>query len=72
MCRFDIDVPFFKEFFQVETRNVTTLFLRYYQDDYRDFESVSALLQLCLRVLRALLFVLFRSACLVSSPLWPW
>jgi hypothetical protein len=39
MCRFDIVVPFFKEFFTVETRNVTTLSLRYYPDDYCDFEA---------------------------------
>jgi len=25
MCQLDIDVPFLKEFLQVETRNVTTL-----------------------------------------------
>jgi hypothetical protein len=44
MCRFDIDVPFFKEFFTVEMRNVTTLSLRHYQVAFGEIESLSALL----------------------------
>ena len=44
MCRLGIDVPFFKEFLQVETRNVTTLSLRHYQGDFGELESLSALL----------------------------
>ena len=44
MFRFGINVPFFKDFLQVETKNGTTLSLRHYQVDFGELESLSALL----------------------------